>query len=62
MSVRNRINNDESGSQDSQDDRYDDTSIDTPNIVVFGSVIFIISLMLIVINWIEYLSVMSVIV
>ena len=59
MSVRNRINNDESGGQD---DRYDDTSIDTPNIVVFGSVIFIISLMLIVINWIEYLSVMSVIV
>lgn len=58
MSVRNRINNDESGSQDG----YDDTSIDTPNIVVFGSVIFIISLMLIVINWIEYLSVMSVIV
>ena len=59
MSVRNRINNDESGGQD---DRYDDTSIDTPNIVVFVSVIFIISLMLIVINWIEYLSVMSVIV
>ena len=59
MSVRNRINNDESGGQD---DRYDDTSIDTPNIVVFVSVIFIISLMLIVINWIEYLSVTSVIV